>query len=153
MRHVRGAAAFIFVLWAAGVPATGFELDVGAGITIDVTPVGIEAVEPLAIVAPWFGPRDGLQAGAVVAGSLSANASDIAAALCLRVWPAPDRAALYGGAGILLAPGQDPAVMPYLLGGLRFEVRRFALVAPGLAMRLYPDGSDTEVWLAALWRL
>ncbi len=153
MTRARSLAAFVLVFWARWVPLPAIELDIGAGITVDVAFFGVEAVEPLAIVAPWFGPRDGLQTGVVVAGSLSADMSDVAAALCLRVWPARDRAALYGGAGVLLAPGQDPAPMPYVVGGLRLETGHLALIVPGAAMRFKPTGSDTEVWLAVLWPL
>lgn len=153
MTGARPLAAFVLVFCVAWVPLPALELEAGVGITVDVAPFGVEAVEPLAIAGSWFCRRDGIQAGAVVAGSLSADMPDVAAALCLRVWPARDRAALCAGAGVLLAPGQDPALMPYLVGGLRLETGHLALIAPGAAMRFKPTGSDTEVWLAVLWRL
>jgi len=153
MTGTRGIVTFVLLVFAAGPPAIALELDLGVGITVDVAPFGIEAVEPLAIVAPWIGPRDGWQVGLVVAGSASADMSDVAVAVCARIWPVRDLAALYGGAGALAAPGQDPGVMPFVLGGLRLEAGHFALIGPGLAMRFKPTGSDTDVWLAALFRL
>ena len=143
--------ALALLIAAAELPA--FEMDFGAGITIDAAPFGIESVEPLVIVAPWVGPRDRLQAGLILAGSFGRDTPDIALALCARVWPVRNNVALYGGAGVLAAPGQDPSVMPYLLGGLRFEVWHFAFIVPGLAVRFKPTGSDTEIWIGVLYRL
>ena len=45
MRHAGRVAAFAFLLLASELPA--FEMDLGAGITIDVAPFGVESVEPL----------------------------------------------------------------------------------------------------------
>jgi hypothetical protein len=151
MRHAGRIAAFAFLLFASELPA--FEMDLGAGITIDVAPFGVESVEPLVILARWVGLRDGLQVGAMLAGSFGAGTSDAALALCARLWPISNILALYGGAGILAAPGQDPSVMPYALGGLRLEAGHVAFIAPGLAVRFKPTGSDTEVWFGVLYRL
>lgn len=133
---------------AAQLPA--IEMDLGAGITIDVAPFGVESV---AIVASWAGPRDRVQAGMVLVGSFGNGISDAALALCARIWPVADVAAVYGGAGILVEFGEEPAAMPYVLGGLRLEAWRFAFIAPGLAVRFKPTGSDTELWLGVLYRI
>ena len=151
MRNAGRVVAFGFLLLASELPA--FEMDLGVGITIDVAPFGVESVEPLIVLAPWVGPRDGLQVGAMLAGSFGAGTSDAALAMCARLWPISNVLALYGGAGILAAPGQDPSVMPYTLGGMRIEAGHFAFIAPGLAVRFKPTGSDTEVWLGVLYRL
>jgi hypothetical protein len=151
MRTRGRVTALALLIAAAELPA--FEMDFGAGITIDAAPFGIESVEPLVIVAPWIGPRDRMQAGLIVAGSFGPDTSDIALALCARVWPGRNSVALYGGAGVLAAPGQDPSVMPYLLGGLRFEVWHIGFILPGLAVRFEPTGSDTEIWIGVLYRL
>jgi hypothetical protein len=150
MRHAGRIAAFALLVLAADLPA--FEMEIGAGITIDVAPFGIESVEPLVILAPWAGLRDSGQVGMILAGSFGVGTSDAALALCARIWPG-NAVALYGGAGVLLAPGQDPFAMPYLLGGLRLEAGHVAFIAPGLAVRFEPTGSDTEVWLGVLYRL
>lgn len=136
---------------AAELPA--FEVDFGAGITIDVAPFGVESVEPMAIVAPWAGSRDRVQAGMILVGSFGNGTPDAALALCGRMWPVADVVAVYCGAGVIVGFGEEPVAMPYVLGGLRLEVRRFAFIAPGLAVRFEPTGSDTELWLAVLYRI
>jgi hypothetical protein len=145
MRRTARVAVFALLVLTTQLPA--FEMDVGAGITIDVAPFGIESVEPLVFAAPWIGPRDTLQVGVVAVGSFGAGTSDAALALCARMWPVKNIVALYGGAGVLAALGQDPSLMPYVLGGLRLEAGRFAFIVPGLAVRFKPAGSDTEVCL------
>jgi hypothetical protein len=151
MRRTGRVTVFALFVLAAKLPA--FEMDVGAGITIDVAPFGIESVEPLVLAAPWIGTRDTLQVGVVAVGSFGAGTSDAALALCTRIWPVINVMALYGGAGVLAAVGQDLSLMPYVLGGLRLEAGYFAFIVPGLAVRFKSTGSDTEVWLGVLYRL
>jgi len=151
VRRSGRVAAFALLMIAARLPA--FEMDVGAGITVDVAPFGIESVEPLVLAAPWIGPRDAVQVGAVAVGSFGAGTSDAALALCARMWPIADVAAVYGGAGVIVEFGEEPVAMPYLLAGLRMEAWRFAFIAPGLAVRFKPTGTDTELWLGVLYRL
>ena len=153
LRHENQGRVTVFALLIAAAELSAFEMDFGAGITIDAAPFGIESVEPLVNVAPWVGPRDRLQAGLVVAGSFGWETFDIALAFCARVWPVRNVLALHGGVGVLAAPGQDPSAMPYVLGGLRLEVWHFAIIVPGLAVRFKPTGSDTEIWLSVLYRL
>jgi hypothetical protein len=152
MTDPRRIVVCILLVFAVHAVGGALELDVGAGLTIDVAPFGIESVEPLAIVAPWVGKRDGWQVGLMVAGSLSADAPVIMMALGARAWLAEDLAALYAGIGARVALGESPTVTPLALGGLRLEAGRLSFVAPGFAIRLKPTGLDTEVWLCALWR-
>jgi hypothetical protein len=133
------------------VGAAALDLDVGAGIAIDVAPYGIETVAPMALVAAWVGPPDGWQAGLLVAATLSRSVRDAEAAACLRIWALPGHAALYGGGGLIAGSDADPVIEPYLIGGLRLQAGRIAFFAPGLTMRLKSGGTDSGLWLAAIW--
>jgi hypothetical protein len=145
--------AAALLLACSGVPAPAFELDIGAGAAVDVAPYGIETVAPLAVIAPWVGDRGGLQAGLLLTASASNATRDVEAAACLRVWPAADRAALYGGAGVLLDLQDDLAAEPFAVAGLRLEAGRVAFLAPGLTIRFHRIGTDSGIWLAVLYRL
>jgi hypothetical protein len=144
--------AVALVVACSGVPALAFEMDIGAGAAIDVAPYGIERVVPLLVVAPWVGDRDGAQVGLMVSASASGSTRDVEAVACLRFWPAADRAALYGGAGVLLDLQDNLAAEPFAVAGLRLEAGRVAFLAPGLTIRFHRVGTDSGIWLAVLYR-
>jgi len=123
---MRGVAILVGFVLVAGLPAMALELDLGAGVAIDVAPYGVETVAALALVAPWIGPRGGWQGGVILAASASTATADVEAAACARFWFVADAAAVYAGAGALVESGGDPVVEPLLVGGLRLETGRLA---------------------------
>ena len=138
---------------AAGLSVTALELDLGAGAKVDVAPYGIENITALAFAASWIGPREGIQAGLVTAGSTGRSKTDLELSACLRVWPVKDAVALFGGAGYLAeAAGPGPSQLPFLIGALRLEAGDLALLA---CAEVHFEGYDTDTmfWLAALWRV
>jgi hypothetical protein len=145
------AAAILAAAAAASAAALDLGLDLGAGAKIDVAPYGIENVTVLATAAPWIGPSDGLQAGALLAGSIGPAKMDLELSVCLRF--SPIRAvALFGGGGLVVSRGDGPALVPLLLGGLRLGCGRLGLLAC-VEAHVKPDDTDKMVWFAALWRL
>jgi hypothetical protein len=144
---------FLILTFTRAFRVAALELDLGAGAKIDVAPYGIENVTALATLAPWIGPREGLQAGLVLAGSTGPAKSDLEISACLRAWPVADRIALFGGPGFLAeAAGPGPARVPFLLGALRLETGILAFVACA-EIHFEKDQTDTMLWLAALWRI
>lgn len=143
-----GAMLLVFAASGTATRADSPSIEVGAGITVDVAPFGIEYVEPELAAAIWFG-SGWFRLGLFTEASAWADRADLSALVCARTETGPID--FFGGFGALASFESEFLLMPSVSGGLRFRIGRFVLLTPMLSVRFKPTGSDTEFRTVIAW--
>jgi len=150
---MRTAARFclpLVLLLLGSARAHAFELELGGGAKVDVAPYGIENVTILGMGASWVDQRENAQVGLIAAISAGPSKVDYELSACLRIWPAPNALAIFGGVGIVDDSSIDPSLVPLAICGLRFGTGALALVSSA-EVHVKRGDTDTMFWVALAW--